>query len=116
MKMTSKALWVNFAACCLLAKGQSTIDIDFSEVIRDGQNYRAFEFQTDEFLTYRIQSSTNAKNWNDLNTFHGVNETILFPFAPIGAEQAGGGSSSPPSPTINLSLKRAIGGGVIATW
>ena len=97
--------------------GQSDIPKTFLDTVSDGQAYKAFQFETDEFLSYRIQASQDLNSWSDLATFHGFNETIVFPFAPI--SQNGQPTNTPeenPNPPVTLSLARALGGGTVMTW
>ena len=101
----------------LTASGQSNFPLTFSESVYDGQLYRTFSFDTDEFMTYRIQTSQDAENWSNLLIFEGFNDSITFPFAEL--LQGGQASQTPskyPETPIVLTLERATGGGAVMAW
>lgn len=97
--------------------GQGTLPLTFLETTYNGQLYKSFQFESDEFLSYQIQVSQDLKIWSDLATFQGFNETVVFPFAPI--PQNGQTTNTPsqnPNPPVVITLERAIGGGTVMTW
>ncbi|MDB4618349.1 hypothetical protein OAG53_01610 [Akkermansiaceae bacterium] len=101
----------------LLCFAEENIPYDLKTISHDDNFYRAFEFPTDEFYTYTIQNSSNGVIWNNVTTFHGFNETALYPFAFLPTATQATAPILPYSSTpITLSLKRAVGGGTIMTW
>lgn len=99
------------------AYAQDDLPLDFINSDYGGQLYRAFEFETDEFLTYRIQASQDLQSWTNLATIEGFNENVVFPYLPI-SENGQPVNTQPgdPNPPVTISLERAIGGGTVMTW